>query len=123
MQREVTETVFSSEVHSVKRNPSKSILDYDSPKSNRGRFVNYDSVLNSNNVDHNTSGSKSITTDLDYVLPKNCIDSLVNIKKKCFSFTNSIIKLKMIIIIIFSELSSVVESQNARRSFCCKFTG
>lgn len=70
--REVTETVFSSEVHSVRRNPSKSILDYDSPKAVRGnRIINYDSVLNSNNVDYNAS--KSIT-DLDYGLPKNCID-------------------------------------------------
>ncbi|XP_020709263.2 uncharacterized protein LOC105687945 isoform X11 [Athalia rosae] len=72
--REVTETVFSSEVHSVRRNPtSKSILDYDSPKSNRGnRIINYDSILNSNNVEtYNTP--KSIT-DLNYGLPKNCVD-------------------------------------------------
>ncbi|XP_023247225.1 uncharacterized protein LOC106644142 isoform X4 [Copidosoma floridanum] len=75
MNREVTETVFSSEVHSVRRNPSKSILDYDSPKNNRGRFVNYDSILNSNNAEHGTTGPKSIT-DLEYGLPKNCIDSL-----------------------------------------------
>lgn len=70
--REVTETVFASEVHSVRRNPTKSILDYDSPKGTRNnRIINYDSVLNSNNVDYNAA--KSIT-DLDYGLPKNCID-------------------------------------------------
>lgn len=77
MNREVTETVFSSEVHSVRRNPSKSILDYDSPTSNRGgRLINYDSILNSNNVEHNVARPKSIT-DLEYGLPKNCLDSLV----------------------------------------------
>ncbi|KAH0954259.1 hypothetical protein HN011_003578 [Eciton burchellii] len=71
--REVTETVFASEVHSVRRNPTKSILDYDSPKSNRGsnRIINYDSILNSNNVEYTVP--KSIT-DLDYGLPKSCID-------------------------------------------------
>ncbi|XP_046747166.1 uncharacterized protein LOC124411788 isoform X1 [Diprion similis] len=70
--REVTETVFSSEVHSVRRNTRKSILDYDSPKSNRAsRIINYDSILNSNNVEYNTP--KSIT-DLNYGLPKNCVD-------------------------------------------------
>ncbi|XP_035717808.1 uncharacterized protein LOC118439795 isoform X3 [Vespa mandarinia] len=70
--REVTETVFSSEVHSVRRNPTKSILDYDSPKSNRSNcIINYDSILNSNNVEY--SVPKSIT-DLDYGLPKNCVD-------------------------------------------------
>nr|XP_046485317.1 uncharacterized protein LOC124220455 isoform X14 [Neodiprion pinetum] len=70
--REVTETVFSSEVHSVRRNTTKSILDYDSPKSNRAsRIINYDSILNSNNVEYNTP--KSIT-DLNYGLPKNCVD-------------------------------------------------
>ncbi|XP_066584863.1 uncharacterized protein [Prorops nasuta] len=70
--REVTETVFSSEVHSVRRNPSKSILDYDSPKSHRNsRIMNYDTILNSNNVEY--SVPKSIT-DLDYGLPKNCVD-------------------------------------------------
>ena len=77
MHREVTETVFSSEVHSVRRNASKSILDYDSPKSNRSnRLISYDSILNSNNVEHNVAGPKSIT-DLEYGLPKNCIDTLV----------------------------------------------
>ncbi|XP_031777780.1 serine-rich adhesin for platelets isoform X10 [Nasonia vitripennis] len=76
LHREVTETVFSSEVHSVRRNTSKSILDYNSPKSNRSnRLINYDSILNSNNVEHNVAGPKSIT-DLEYGLPKNCIDSL-----------------------------------------------
>lgn len=70
--REVTETVFASEVHSVRRNPTKSILDYDSPKSNRSnRIINYDSILNSNNVEYTVP--KSIT-DLDYGLPKSCID-------------------------------------------------
>ncbi|XP_072752040.1 uncharacterized protein [Anoplolepis gracilipes] len=70
--REVTETVFASEVHSVRRNPTKSILDYDSPKSNRSsRIINYDSILNSNNVEYTIP--KSIT-DLDYGLPKSCID-------------------------------------------------
>ena len=69
MNREVTETVFSSEVHSVRRNSIKSILDYDSPKSNR--ITNYDSILNSNNVEYCVP--KSIT-DLDYGLPKNCVD-------------------------------------------------
>ncbi|XP_015603624.1 uncharacterized protein LOC107271759 isoform X3 [Cephus cinctus] len=70
--REVTETVFSSEVHSVRRNPTKSILDYDSPASNHGnRVINYDSILNSNNVEY--SMPKSIT-DLNYGLPKNCVD-------------------------------------------------
>ncbi|XP_046622500.1 uncharacterized protein LOC124306192 isoform X14 [Neodiprion virginianus] len=70
--REVTETVFSSEVHSVRRNTTKSILDYDSPKSNQAsRIINYDSILNSNNVEYNTP--KSIT-DLNYGLPKNCVD-------------------------------------------------
>ncbi|XP_020287639.1 uncharacterized protein LOC109856598, partial [Pseudomyrmex gracilis] len=70
--REVTETVFASEVHSVRRNPTKSILDYDSPKSNRSnRIINYDSILNSNNVEY--AVPKSIT-DLDYGLPKSCID-------------------------------------------------
>ncbi|KAG7188221.1 hypothetical protein KM043_016089 [Ampulex compressa] len=47
--REVTETVFSSEIHSVRRNPTKPILDYDSPKNNRSNH-------------------------LDYGLPKSCID-------------------------------------------------
>ncbi|XP_025264703.1 uncharacterized protein LOC105257000 isoform X9 [Camponotus floridanus] len=70
--REVTETVFASEVHSVRRNAAKSILDYDSPKSNRSnRIINYDSILNSNNVEYTIP--KSIT-DLDYGLPKSCID-------------------------------------------------
>ncbi|XP_011298367.1 uncharacterized protein [Fopius arisanus] len=70
--REVTETVFSSEVHSVRRNTTKSILDYDSPKAARSnRIINYDSVLNSNNVEYTVP--KSIT-DLDYGLPKNCVD-------------------------------------------------
>ncbi|XP_014296758.1 uncharacterized protein LOC103568874 isoform X5 [Microplitis demolitor] len=70
--REITETVFSSEVHSVRRNPTKSILDYDSPKAARSnRIINYDSVLNSNNVEY--SVAKSIT-DIDCGLPKNCID-------------------------------------------------
>ncbi|XP_012277018.1 uncharacterized protein LOC105697863 [Orussus abietinus] len=70
--REVTETVFSSEVHSVRRNPGKSILEYDSPKSNRSnRINNYNSILNSNNVEYNVP--KSIT-DLNYGLPKNCVD-------------------------------------------------
>lgn len=71
--REVTETVFASEVHSVRRNPTtKSIIDYDSPKAARSnRIINYDSVLNSNNVDYTVP--KSIT-DLDYGLPKNCVD-------------------------------------------------
>ncbi|XP_071553715.1 uncharacterized protein [Temnothorax nylanderi] len=70
--REVTETVFASEVHSVRRNATKSILDYDSPKSNRsGRIINYDSILNSNNVEYTVP--KSIT-DLDYGLPKSCVD-------------------------------------------------
>ncbi|KAK2582138.1 hypothetical protein KPH14_004502 [Odynerus spinipes] len=70
--REVTETVFSSEVHSVRRNPTKSTLDYDSPKSNRSNcIINYDSILNSNNVEYNVPKS---TTDLDYGLPKNCVD-------------------------------------------------
>jgi len=59
-------------VHSVRRNPTKSILDYDSPKSNRSnRIINYDSILNSNNVEYTVP--KSIT-DLDYGLPKSCID-------------------------------------------------
>ncbi|KAL0127450.1 hypothetical protein PUN28_005622 [Cardiocondyla obscurior] len=70
--REVTETVFASEVHSVRRNAAKSILDYDSPKSNRSsRIINYDSILNSNNVEYTVP--KSIT-DLDYGLPKSCVD-------------------------------------------------
>lgn len=70
--REVTETVFASEVHSVRRNATKSILDYDSPKSNRSnRIINYDSILNSNNVEYTVP--KSIT-DLDYGLPKSCVD-------------------------------------------------
>ncbi|XP_057323786.1 uncharacterized protein LOC130666622 isoform X8 [Microplitis mediator] len=70
--REITETVFSSEVHSVRRNPTKSIIDYDSPKAARSnRIINYDSVLNSNNVEY--SVGKSIT-DIDCGLPKNCID-------------------------------------------------
>ncbi|XP_025986282.1 uncharacterized protein LOC105196047 isoform X9 [Solenopsis invicta] len=70
--REVTETVFASEVHSVRRNATKSILDYDSPKSNRSsRIINYDSILNSNNVEYTIP--KSIT-DLDYGLPKSCVD-------------------------------------------------
>ena len=64
--KEVTETVFSSEVHSVKRNSSKSILDYESPKNNyAGRIINYDTLLNSTNLDHNVSRPKSIT-DLEY---------------------------------------------------------
>ncbi|XP_011502751.1 PREDICTED: uncharacterized protein LOC105366119 [Ceratosolen solmsi marchali] len=76
MHREITETVFSSEVHSVRRNTSKSILDYDSPKTNHGsHFTNYDMILNSNNVDHDVAGSKSIM-DIEYGLPKNCIDPL-----------------------------------------------
>ncbi|XP_014468510.1 PREDICTED: uncharacterized protein LOC106741233 [Dinoponera quadriceps] len=70
--REVTETVFASEVHSVRRNPTKLILDYDSPKSNRSnRIINYDTILNSNNVEYTIP--KSIT-DLDYGLPKSCVD-------------------------------------------------
>lgn len=44
MQPEVTETVFSSEVHSVRRNPNKSLPDYDS----NGPLINYNST--SNNV-------------------------------------------------------------------------
>lgn len=56
----------------MRRNPTKSILDYDSPKSNRSnRIINYDSILNSNNVEYTIP--KSIT-DLDYGLPKSCID-------------------------------------------------
>lgn len=70
--REVTETVFASEVHSVRRKSTKSILDYDSPKNNRGnRIINYDSILNSNNVEYTVP--KSIT-DLNYGLPKSCVD-------------------------------------------------
>ncbi|XP_076177260.1 uncharacterized protein LOC143151727 isoform X3 [Ptiloglossa arizonensis] len=70
--REVTETVFASEIHSVRHNPTKSILDYDSPKSNHSnRIINYDSILNSNNVEY--SVSKNIM-DLDYGLSKSCID-------------------------------------------------
>ncbi|XP_017792697.1 PREDICTED: uncharacterized protein LOC108574588 [Habropoda laboriosa] len=70
--REVTETVFSSEIHSVRHNPAKSILDYDSPKSNHSnRIINYDSILNSNNVEYSVSKN---TTDLDYGLSKSCID-------------------------------------------------
>ncbi|XP_043800911.1 uncharacterized protein LOC122719288 isoform X5 [Apis laboriosa] len=68
--REVTETVFSSEIHSV-RHKAKSI-DYDSPKSNQSnRIINYDSILNSNNVEYDVSKN---TADLDYGLPKSCID-------------------------------------------------
>ncbi|XP_076627612.1 uncharacterized protein LOC143344901 isoform X7 [Colletes latitarsis] len=70
--REVTETVFASEIHSVRHNPTKSILDYDSPKSNHSnRIINYDSILNSNNVEY--SIPKNIM-DLDYGLSKGCID-------------------------------------------------
>ncbi|XP_076756442.1 uncharacterized protein LOC143426716 isoform X9 [Xylocopa sonorina] len=70
--REVTETVFSSEIHSVRHKPTKSILDYDSPKSNHSnRIINYDSILNSNNVEYGVSKN---TTDLDYGLSKSCID-------------------------------------------------
>lgn len=72
--REVTETVFASEVHSVRRNAAaKSILDYDSPKRASGgsRVISYDSILNSNNIDYNNT-PKSIT-DLNYGLPKNCV--------------------------------------------------
>ncbi|OAD51866.1 hypothetical protein WN48_04276, partial [Eufriesea mexicana] len=69
--REVTETVFSSEIHSVRHNPTKSI-DYDSPKSNHSnRIINYDSILNSNNVEYGVSKN---TADLDYGLSKSCID-------------------------------------------------
>nr|XP_033192534.1 uncharacterized protein LOC117158091 isoform X9 [Bombus vancouverensis nearcticus] len=69
--REVTETVFSSEIHSVRHNPTKSI-DYDSPKSNHSnRIINYDSILNSNNVEYGISKN---TADLDYGLSKSCID-------------------------------------------------
>ncbi|XP_026294711.1 uncharacterized protein LOC412594 isoform X12 [Apis mellifera] len=69
--REVTETVFSSEIHSVRHNPAKSI-DYDSPKSNHSNhIINYDSILNSNNVEYDVSKN---TADLDYGLSKNCID-------------------------------------------------
>ncbi|XP_014222636.1 uncharacterized protein LOC106649641 isoform X9 [Trichogramma pretiosum] len=75
VQREVTETVFSSEVHSVRRNPGKSILDYESPKRHTSHILSYDSILNSNNVEHNVTRPKSIT-DLEYGLPKNCLDSL-----------------------------------------------
>ncbi|XP_061928068.1 uncharacterized protein LOC107992898 isoform X8 [Apis cerana] len=68
--REVTETVFSSEIHSVRHNPAKSI-DYDSPKSNHSNhIINYDSILNSNNVEYDVSKN----TDLDYGLSKSCID-------------------------------------------------
>ncbi|XP_076668383.1 uncharacterized protein LOC143368957 isoform X6 [Andrena cerasifolii] len=70
--REVTETVFASEIHSVRHNPTKSILDYDSPKSNHSnRIINYDSILNSNNVEY---GVPKNITDLDYGLSKGCID-------------------------------------------------
>ncbi|XP_034182726.2 uncharacterized protein LOC117605461 isoform X2 [Osmia lignaria lignaria] len=70
--REVTETVFSSEIHSVLHNPTKSILDYDSPKSNHSNhIINYDSILNSNNVEYGVSKN---TTDFDYGLSKSCID-------------------------------------------------
>ncbi|XP_078052814.1 uncharacterized protein LOC144478627 isoform X9 [Augochlora pura] len=70
--REVTETVFASEIHSVRHNPTKSILDYDSPKSNHtNRIINYDSILNSNNVEYTVP--KNIT-DIDYGLSKSCID-------------------------------------------------
>lgn len=59
----------------MRRNTSsKSNVDYaDSPKSNRAsRIISYDSILNSNNVvEYNTP--KSIT-DLNYGLPKNCLD-------------------------------------------------
>ncbi|XP_076224630.1 uncharacterized protein LOC116432350 isoform X7 [Nomia melanderi] len=69
--REVTETVFSSEIHSVRHNPTKSILDYDSPKSNHtNRIINYDSILNSNNVEY---GVPKNITHLDYG-SKGCID-------------------------------------------------
>ncbi|KAK1137492.1 hypothetical protein K0M31_001998 [Melipona bicolor] len=69
--REVTETVFSSEIHSVRHNPTKSI-DYDSPKSNHSnRVINYDSILNSNNVEYGVSKN---TVDLNYGLSKSCID-------------------------------------------------
>ncbi|XP_054010489.1 uncharacterized protein LOC128893509 isoform X6 [Hylaeus anthracinus] len=70
--REVTETVFASEIHSVRHNSTKSILDYDSPKSNHSnRIINYDSILNSNNVEYNVP--KNIM-ELDYGLSKSCID-------------------------------------------------
>ncbi|XP_076651525.1 uncharacterized protein LOC143358341 [Halictus rubicundus] len=70
--REVTETVFASEIHSVRHNPTKSILDYDSPKSNHtSRIINYDSILNSNNVEY---GIPKNITDIDYGLSKSCID-------------------------------------------------
>nr|XP_033330598.1 uncharacterized protein LOC117222785 isoform X6 [Megalopta genalis] len=70
--REVTETVFASEIHSVRHNPTKSILDYDSPKSNHtNRIINYDSILNSNNVEY---GVPKNITDIDYGLSKSCID-------------------------------------------------
>ncbi|XP_076301143.1 uncharacterized protein LOC143219157 isoform X3 [Lasioglossum baleicum] len=70
--REVTETVFASEIHSVRHNPTKSILDYDSPKSNHtNRIINYDSILNSNNVEY---GIPKNITDIDYGLSKSCID-------------------------------------------------
>nr|XP_012138490.1 PREDICTED: uncharacterized protein LOC100882469 isoform X1 [Megachile rotundata] len=70
--REVTETVFSSEIHSVLHNPTKSIHDYDSPKSNHSNhIISYDSILNSNNVEYGVSKN---TTDFDYGLSKSCID-------------------------------------------------
>lgn len=56
----------------MRHNPTKSILDYDSPKSNHSnRIINYDSILNSNNVEYGVSKN---TTDLDYGLTKSCLD-------------------------------------------------
>lgn len=55
----------------MRHNPAKSI-DYDSPKSNHSNhIINYDSILNSNNVEYDVSKN---TADLDYGLSKNCID-------------------------------------------------
>lgn len=60
----------------MRRNATKSILDYDSPKGNRSsRLINHDSTLNSNNVEYTVP--KSIT-DLDYGLPKSCVDYQAN---------------------------------------------
>ncbi|XP_044016997.1 uncharacterized protein LOC122858276 isoform X3 [Aphidius gifuensis] len=72
--REVTETVFSSEVHSVRRNPTKTIIDHDTTSKttkNNNRILNYDSLLNCNNVEYNIPKN---LTDMDYGLPKNCLD-------------------------------------------------
>lgn len=72
--REVTETVFSSEVHSVRRNPTKTIIDHDTTSKttrNNSRILNYDSLLNCNNVEYNIPKN---LTDMDYGLPKNCLD-------------------------------------------------